>query len=299
MAPSFPAIQAALARFSSDVSAAGIDAHIVMLAGQGICVPPPVDSGQCGVAGGGFGLPTAAPDSLLPNFLHLSVSFGYSQGMSVILDNYAGYRQKLRPDARTHLVLTEDGAPPMSPESVIAHVEGRARATASGPWMPGLRAGAWTFNGVVCKNGISGVTCLTAFQSPATTLSLIESTGGVSADLAEAGQGAADPFASLLQALATKVIVGAELSCEYDIPPAPAGETFDRDRVNVRYGASGQGPSVVPRVDGACNDALAWTYRDANAPSKIVLCPAACTQVRASAGTSLAVEFGCQTTLLR
>lgn len=306
MIPSFPAIHAALNRFSSDIAAAGIDAHIVLLAGQGICVPAPLGSGQCGsgggIGGGGLGggliAPPRAPDSKAPNFLHLGTPFGYSAGMGVILDNFPHYKQMLRPNARTHLVLTEDGAPPMAAAAVVDHVEGRRGATAAGPWSPALRPATWTFNGVVCKSGLGGGACLTAFQVPATTLSLIESTGGVLADLSQAGAAGADPFASLLQALAAKVIVGAELSCEYDIPPAPAGQAFDRNLVNVLYSQDTQPEKLIPRAPAACDANSTWRYDNDTQPSKIVLCPAACSEVRARQGAKLRVQFGCATTVL-
>lgn len=306
MAPSFPAIQAALNRFSSDIAGAGIDAHIVLLAGQGICVPAPLGSGQCGVGGGlgggigggGIVAPGRAPDSKTPSFLHLDTPFGYSAGMGVILDNFPHYKQMLRADARTHLVLTEDGAPPMAPAAVIEHVEGRRGATAAGPWSPALKPGAWTFNGVVCKNGLGGGACLTAFQVPQTTLSLITSTGGVLSDLSQAGAAGADPFASLLQALATKVIVGAELSCEYDIPPPPAGQSFDRNLVNVLYTQEPQPEKLIPRAPSSCDAKTTWRYDNDTQPTKIVLCPAACSEVRARQGAKLRVQFGCATTVL-
>jgi hypothetical protein len=300
---SFPAIQQALGSFSARMDGAGIDAHIVLLAGADLCVPAPLGSGQCGVGGGGLGgiggnlglPPGTAPDSNLPRFLHLDVPFGYSAGMGVLLDQHTNYRQMLRGGARTHLVLTEDGVPPMSPQAVIDHVEGRAGATASGPWSPGLTPGSWVFSGVVCANGPTGASCLTTFGIPTTTLSLIDSTGGVLGDLGAGG----DQFAKLLDELATQVIVGAELSCDYAIPPSPAGQAFDRDRVNVAFAPSAGARQLIPRASGECGSADAWTYDDPNAPTKITLCPAACQRVRAVPGATMAVEFGCQTEILR
>jgi hypothetical protein len=38
----------------------------------------------------------------------------------------------------------------------------------------------------------------------------------------------------------------------------------------------------------------AWYYDDANAPSKVVLCPQTCDRVSAAADGKMAVAFGCK-----
>jgi hypothetical protein len=297
MAASFPAIQAALNTFSTKVNEAGIDAHIVLLAGSGLCVPAPLGSGMCGLGigggpGGGGLLPQgSAPDTKEPNFLHLDVPFGANEGMPVILNSYNNYKRMLRSDAHTHLVLTEDGAPLTSADAVVEQIEGRG----ANAWMPALAPESWTFHGVVCKNGLSGGACLLAFLTPETTLQLVERSGGIAADLALAGS-AMDPFGELLNQLAERVIVGAELSCDYDIPPVPQGEVFDRNLVNVSVSSAASAARTLPQAkSGACADNQAWSYDDDADPKKIVLCPAACDALRAEQDAKLEVQFGCET----
>ena len=304
MNASYPAIQQALTTFSQKVEDAGVDAHIVLLAGaagslggQGFCVPAPLGSGSCGpaVTPGG-----SAADSREPEFLHLDLPFGSTLGMATLLDNYDSYKHLLRPNARTQLVLTEDGAPPMTAAAVTEHVEGRTSATFTAPWSPGLAPGSYQWNGVVCSNGTGIGTCLLAFGLPQTTLDLAQSTGGLVSNLDEAGSVAADPFAELLDKLAEAVIVGAQVSCDYEIPPAPAGETFDRELVNVAY-SSGMESIIFPRAgaDIDCGEETAWKYDDEQAPTRVLLCPAACERVRADPAAQIDVRFGCATELLR
>jgi hypothetical protein len=305
MNASFPAIQQALTTFSEKVVAAGIDAHIILLAGaggsgvgsQGLCVPAPLGSGTCGAAVVAKG---AAPDSKEPGFLHLDLPFGATAGMATLLDNHASYKHLLRPNARTQLVLTEDGAPPITAAAVTEHVEGRTAATATPAWSPGLLPGSYQWNGVVCKDGTGTGTCLLAFGLPQTTLDLIQQTMGQLGNLDDAGKaGAADPFAALLDKLAEAVIVGAKVSCDYEIPAVPVGQTFDRKLVNVVY-ASGANNRVVPRApEGVeCKDAVAWKYDNELTPTRVVLCPAACTLVQADLAAEVDVSFGCETELL-
>jgi len=297
MIASFPAIQQALATFSQKVIDAGIDAHIILLAGAELCVPTPLGSGACG---GAATLGGAAPDSREPAFLHLDLPFGATLGMATLLDNHASYKHLLRPNARTQLVLTEDGAPPMTPAAVTDHIEGRASATLVEPWSPGLAPGSYQWNGVVCSAGTGLGTCLLAFGAPQTTLDLIAATDGLVSDLDAAGNpDAEDPFAALLDKLAEAVIVGAKVSCDYAIPAAPAGETFDRDRVNVAY-TSGTASITFPRAtdEVECGDELAWKYDDELAPTRVALCPAACAEVQADPEALIDVRFGCESVLL-
>lgn len=301
MVSSFPAIQQALNRFAQVIEAAGIDVHIVLVSGANFCVPPPLGSGECGSTfrgpGGGprvaFGMPDSAPDSRTPRFLHLDVSFGFGLGMGVLLDSFPYFKHMLRPDARTHLVLTEDGPPAVTPQAVVDHVEGRASATLTEAWAPGLTPGTWVFSGVICPPG-----SLCGLIPPETTIALIDMTGGVLADLNQAGVPGADPFSALLEELATQVTVGAELSCEYDIPNPPEGETFDHEKVNVLVGTKAGQMELVPRARSACDGTVSWNYDDEAAPTKVVLCPAACDHVRSQAEATLAVEFGCETELV-
>jgi hypothetical protein len=297
MLTSFPSIQAALNQFSERVVMAGIDAHIVLLAGALLCVAPPLGSGMdCGVGDPGalVGVPlttlgTPPPvvvDSQAPSFLHLETPFGSGAGLATLLDSFPYYKHMLRPNARTQLVMTEDGAPLLTAAAVTDHIEGRMSATATEAWQPPLRSGSYVWNGVVA--GLLG--------GPDTTVQLIRDTGGVQADLDQATLGG-DPFTQLLDELATSVIVGA-LGCDYEIPAVPTGETFDRDLVNVVY-SSAAGDTTFARVSALdlCADLPAWAYDNANDPRKVQLCPAACRQVQGDAAAKIQIGFGCATQL--
>jgi hypothetical protein len=295
MLATFPAIQAALNQFSQSIIAAGIDAHIVLLAGAQLCVPAPLGSGAaCAPGLGGFP-PPRVDDSNDPAFLHLDTPFGFGEGMGVILDNFEHYRHMLRPDAHAQLVITEDGTPPMASAMITEHVEGRASATATPPWMPPLQAGRYTWNGVICGDGPMGCGL---FGPPLATTELIAQTGGITAELGLANAGG-DPFAELLEKLATAVIIGAKVGCDYEIPPAPDGKTFDRDLVNVVYSASAGGDTTFPRVSSsdACAEHTGWFYDDPMIPMRVTLCPSTCDIVQADNAAKVRLGFGCETLL--
>lgn len=306
MLGSFPSIQAALNRFSQQVADAGLDAHIVLLAGQELCVPAPLGSGDCGVGaggigGGGPGPVTAvgqAPDSNeAQGFLHLNTPFGMNQGMAVLLDNYGGYKHMLRPNARVHLVMTEDGQAPMSADAVVDHIEGRAAATLTPAWDPALAPGQWVYHGIICGTngscGLGGLLGGLTGGAADTHQNLIERSGGIQGDLGRAFAGE-DPFGELLDELAQQVIVGARILCEFPIE-VPAELTFNRNQVNTAYTDDTGQVETFPRVDdpALCDTGSGWYYDDPAAPTRVILCPAECARIQDTPGSSLEVRFGC------
>lgn len=80
--------------------------------------------------------------------------------------------------------------------------------------------------------------------------------------------------------------------CELVIPPPPAGETFDKDKVNV---TTTSGDTVTALTyDPECAEG-GWHYDDLAAPTQVVLCPSTCATVQADPASTVNVEFGCAT----
>ena len=102
----------------------------------------------------------------------------------------------------------------------------------------------------------------------------------------------ADFAAALRQALAD--IVGQISSCEFAIPPPPAGTELDLGRVNVNI-VDGSGmvvQEVLKAPDGSgCSDG--WEY-SADMTS-VVLCESTCQAYSAMQSASVEVLFGCMT----
>jgi hypothetical protein len=82
-------------------------------------------------------------------------------------------------------------------------------------------------------------------------------------------------------------------SCEYPIPPPPAGQALDPSRVNVLYTPVGGATETIGRdpSDSACLEG--WQY-SADGKS-IVLCGDACARAKADRAGQVEVLFGCQT----
>jgi hypothetical protein len=104
-------------------------------------------------------------------------------------------------------------------------------------------------------------------------------------DMTESGDFASD----LREALGT--ISGLTLSCAYDIPAPPSGQTLDPNRVNVLFTPSGAPSELIGKsVASSCREG--WQYSDDG--RQVLLCGSTCDRVKASSGT-LSLEFGCAT----
>src|SRR5690606_4740212 len=78
-------------------------------------------------------------------------------------------------------------------------------------------------------------------------------------------------------AMAIDQIRGSSIACDVQIPEPPSDRSFDKEAVSVTYTLSGAAPTPLD-YDPTCLG-QAWHYDDPAAPTRIVLCPDACTTV--------------------
>lgn len=85
-----------------------------------------------------------------------------------------------------------------------------------------------------------------------------------------------------------------EATCDFAVPPPPAGETLDPYAVNVVL-AKGDGSQSVLAYSKECSDSSGWRYDDVKAPTRIMLCGSSCNDVKAEAEGKISIAFGCKT----
>jgi len=86
------------------------------------------------------------------------------------------------------------------------------------------------------------------------------------------------------------------VSCEYDRPTAPDGQTFDPNKVNVEYTSGGTKTEVLHTDSAAtCPPEGGWYYDDNTNPTKILVCPSTCTTITGLTDIVFNVLFGCET----
>lgn len=300
------AVQVNINAFSQQITATGIDVHVVMLAKYpfllkpGICVPAPLGSGKC---------PPMGSDTQLPSFWHHPLAAIESVDAAAQLVNlFSAYKFMLRPGVKKYVVVvTDDDSKNDSASSGNAGKYDNNPAgfvsdfTSIDPMMKDAAGGKmWKLSAVY-----SFTQCANAANVGDVWKQIVDATGGVHGDICNCPPGKAQPCAQTFQKvfdeLAKKIISGSKpLACEWTIPSPGAGKTLDPYKVNVDFvdQASGQ-PETIYHVGDAskCDANLGgWYYNDNNAPTSVKLCPKSCNQVSgAAAGSKIKVVFGCAT----
>jgi len=122
-------------------------------------------------------------------------------------------------------------------------------------------------------------------------LNALASAGGTKQAFLVKGTGAA-VGGNLSTALTA--IRGASLACEYAMPAAPAGQTLDTAKVNVKLSTGTAAPVTVPYSAG-CAAPEGWSYDNPAAPTKIKLCPTSCERAKGDVTAKIDLEIGCKT----
>jgi hypothetical protein len=83
--------------------------------------------------------------------------------------------------------------------------------------------------------------------------------------------------------------------CEWAIPQSTNGETFDRNKVNIRWTANDKQRTLL-RVDSAqaCRDD-AWYFDDPSQPTRFIACEQTCKALTADPTTQVDILLGCTT----
>ncbi|MBK8936785.1 MAG: VWA domain-containing protein [Polyangiaceae bacterium] len=289
-------VQQNLNTFASLIVASGIDVHVVLIADAGVCIPAPLGSGQCGGA-----------DESLPAFRHVVQTVSSSDSLQVMLNTYPQWSASLRPEATKTLAVVSDD------DSSLDAASFTSQLLALDPTFQGFKFdaivsstgpdecifGGCFFNCGACQNPCCDQSqfCQPFSAEEGTVYKqLVQQTTGVFGDLCS------QDFGPVFQDMATAVVQASQLSCEYDIPPPPEGETLDPGLVNVRYTPGSGDPATtiynVPGGAGDCGAAGGWYYDDLVAPTQIIVCPTTCATLQGDANGQVDVLFGCETDIV-
>jgi hypothetical protein len=151
--------------------------------------------------------------------------------------------------------------------------------------------GNFKLSGIYCF-----ISCLLAANFGNIWKDAITQTGGVHGDLC------LQNFQPVFDDLATQIITGSQkLDCQWTIPPPPAGQTFDPNKVNVKFTDSmGMQKDIFKANDLASCDPVqgGWYYDNNTNPTTIFACPASCMEIEAATSGKIDILFGCATVTL-
>lgn len=94
------------------------------------------------------------------------------------------------------------------------------------------------------------------------------------------------------------VIETETLDCEWEIPPPPEKEVFDKNKVNVELSTTELpgDKTIIPMAkdETSCEDKVAWHYDNPDNPTRIVACPETCDVIKSAELGSIDIVLGCQ-----
>jgi len=258
--------------FAQQITASGIDVHVVVIAGKpgsenGFCVPAPLGSGSC------------PNDDALPALLHVNQHVDSHDALVRIVSAYPLYQQVLRPNASKHIVvISDDDSDDMSAGKFHALVSSADPSFAN-----------YSFHAIASSSD----KCPFAAEEGKEYKQLVALTGGVFGDLC------LQNFQPVWDELSTQVIAGATLACSWQIPAPPDGESYATDQVNVAATVDGQTTALGYVGDAAqcANVSQGWYYDNPSQPTEILVCPTTCASLQAAQNAKVDISFGCQTEL--
>jgi hypothetical protein len=246
------------------------DVHVVLISsypdsGNGICVEPPLGSGGCPGA-----------DNNPPVFTHIDHEVDSNDSLQVLLGEHGAWAGVMREDAAKHVVIVTDD------ESDLDAVSFDNQFKALDPSYI-----TYKLHGIVCMQE-----CDNAAAIGNVYITLGQLTDGLLSDLCDQN------FQPVFDLLATEVIGGSMLACEWAIPEPPEGETLDPNEVNVEFD-DGQGMvETIGRVDDPAQCASVadgWYYDDPAAPTMIIACPQTCERMQDAMMAGITIQLGCAT----
>jgi hypothetical protein len=213
-------VQMQLNAFAQQIVDAKIDVALILicqkpgpLVGNPICIPPPLAAANCG--------------DNEPGFKHIDQVIGNHDAWEQIVAMYPQYKHLLRPGAQKHIVVITDDSPAMpraSFDQMIKSVDAQFEG--------------YKHHAIYASTELGGPFCGEGDGTDYGRLS--DETMGVKGNLC------LQDFEKVWAELAVNVERNVAIACDWAIPEAPAGETFDPQRVNVHY----SGENVAPQLLG-------------------------------------------------
>lgn len=293
-------VQTYMNEFSEQIVASGIDVHVILIADSGPAMPgAPATGGMGGQPGGGgpvfgggqrlsvcidapLGSGSCPDDSNLPTYAHVPTRVASNDALTRIVDTYPMWRQHLRPEAtKSFVVVTDDDARGMAAGALTSAELFDAAIRQADPMM----FAEYTFNGVFCFTECDAAAAIGSVYKD-----LVANTKGVSGDLC------LQDFQPVFNRLAEQIIQtsGASITCEWDLPAAPTGQSFSGELVEVQRTTS-TGTAPLGRVASAADcGAGGWHLDSALNPTKILACPSTCQEMQNQSGGKIDITFACE-----
>jgi hypothetical protein len=274
--------------FAQSIGKSGLDYRVLMIAGDDICVPPPLGGATCA--------------SKPPTFYKVPVHVESNDALQILLDTYDNanpnsyytaptpWRDLVRPESVKIFVAITDDDSYVTDTAFDAQLLQKKPAGMFGTpqqrnyifdsivgWTPGTPT-------------LSSQTCSTAVNTGLVYQQLSRITGGLVDSVCNTS------FAGVFDNLAKGVTK--RLACQLDMPADDNGEPVDPTKVQVEYKpGDGSDPRKLVQVTGPtkCKKVTdGWFYDDPDEPTQVILCPEVCDEVSSDTEAEMNVLVGCK-----
>jgi hypothetical protein len=269
--------------FASSIFMSGIDYRVIVISAPDfVSVPPPLGTDA-------------------EHFLRVNADVQSHNAFEVLLAQYPTYAPFMRAGSAVHIVVVTDD------ESDMNETEFKSRMDAN-------LGRTFTFHAVASEDTMHcpppPFPCFVMMPGCAgphgeaadighTYYRLAALTGGQTHSIC------AEDWSPLFTRVRDSVVSSASIPCVYNIPDPPAGEMFDPTKVNVTFTSGSGVETTMPRAidEARCTSPggmpeRAWFYDNNDAPTRIMLCPAACEFVGSDAAGQLVIVLGCDTGMI-
>lgn len=268
-------------QFADILAASGLDYQVIMVAAKGtgtfqVCAAPPLGGFNCGAN--------------QPLYRPVNQTVASTNSLSLLLSTYdsanlsLNWRQYLRMDAvKVFVEVTDDN-------SSLAGTSFDTQLLAKTPL--GMFGNAmnrnYIFHSIIgVTAGNPAVKCPSAVNIGAQYQVLSNLTNGGMYPVCDAD------YSPIFNAIATGIAAG--LACEFTMPTSSQG-TVDPNNVSMTFTPSNGMGVTLPRVNDASQCAGdEWYYDNNMNPTKLILCPNACTSVKADPAGKINILLGCVT----
>jgi hypothetical protein len=291
-------VQENINRFAGSVDAAGADLRVVVVSSSGfVAVPAPLGT-----------------DPTRLRFVEANVQS--RDALAHILFRFEDYKDFLRPDAVTHVLVVTDDDSDVSPGCFAASMEERlghpfryhaiaSELVAAPEVFQPMTCGCTdsvgdeefnNFSGALyapaCANvtGHGALGCGGSARAGEYHMALVEATGGIAVSICtEDWSGAFDKL--------SEAVTKTALPCAFPVPAATAGYVADLSDLKLSHTpAGGAARAFTQASSAACTDGD-WYLDAATSPATARLCQETCDEVSAEAG-ELSLAWECATPIL-
>ena len=232
--------------FANYIGTQSVDFHVVLIADDEICVPPPLGGPGCTDA---------------ERFRHIHQKVDSHNGLEKIIELYPQYQDFLRPGAKTNFVAVTDDNSKKDAAWFISEAKAKSNPGFSDPFV---------FHSIVGMGPVWVVGCIGAAFGGTVYIDLSDKTGGQKFPICEKN------WSSIFGSIAEGIVESVKTECVYAVPNPEVLALANGFSLNLIDGGAATPIPGVPAA-GACGGQGFYMSGDG---ALLTLCPGTCEDLK-------------------